>query len=600
MSALRTIGDWLRRTDVVARVGAAAARPPSRGRRSLGLGARRVGRHVLRHPRAERPALDDRLRALAAVGVGERPLRGVHAAGRMDRPRTALLGRAGALRPRDRARGAGRAGRGLPQARRDRVVAHAPGARPRGRRGHHGRPLAVGPARVVGARRRGQHRGARARHRRLRAADDRRRLRARRAGPHARVHRARDAPPAAHRAGAAGAGGRSRRSPGVPAGASDPAVRKRVARNVCVSRARRVRRLRARGARTARRSTRRPIRSSDYPARPEWFLLPMFQLRKFFHGAMEFWGTSLVPAAAAGYLVLLPWIDRPGRPRTRRASSRRSSRIFGGAVVLSLVAAQPRRARHALPEGARRRPTCRRPPAGELAMNGVPPAGRARDGADRSGAPRTRALRQALRELPRPRRLGDPEKATATKLDGWGTPAWIEAMIHDPDAPEFFGRGPYKGQMPSVDMRPKDKPAGRTVDADGEDGGREDARSRCFWPSHGDEPGDAPRRDRSGRPRARREDRQRALHDVPPLQGRRRRRGIGGRRPSSPGTDRSRGRARRSPTRRRRRRTATRRSIPSMKKHMPRFDNDLSAADVELVARWTRAHARAALFAAAR
>ena len=31
----------------------------------------------------------------------------------------------------------------------------------------------------------------------------------------------------------------------------------------------------------------------------------------------------------------------------------------------------------------------------------------------------------------------------------------------------------------------------------------------------------------------------------------------------------------------------------SRKKHMPRFDSDLSAADIDIVARWTRAHARA-------
>ena len=30
----------------------------------------------------------------------------------------------------------------------------------------------------------------------------------------------------------------------------------------------------------------------------------------------------------------------------------------------------------------------------------------------------------------------------------------------------------------------------------------------------------------------------------------------------------------------------------AMKKHMPRFDGDLSAADVEVVARWTQEHAR--------
>jgi mono/diheme cytochrome c family protein len=31
---------------------------------------------------------------------------------------------------------------------------------------------------------------------------------------------------------------------------------------------------------------------------------------------------------------------------------------------------------------------------------------------------------------------------------------------------------------------------------------------------------------------------------------------------------------------------------PDLKKHMPRFDGDLSPDDVDVVARWTRAHAR--------
>ncbi|HEX4621630.1 MAG TPA: c-type cytochrome, partial [Myxococcaceae bacterium] len=36
----------------------------------------------------------------------------------------------------------------------------------------------------------------------------------------------------------------------------------------------------------------------------------------------------------------------------------------------------------------------------------------------------------------------------------------------------------------------------------------------------------------------------------------------------------------------------------AMKKHMPRFDKDLSATDVEIVARYTRSHARATAFVA--
>ena len=116
----------------------------------------------------------------------------------------------------------------------------------------------------------------------------------------------------------------------------------------------------------------------DYPARPEWFLLPMFQLRHFFHGAMEFWGTSLVPGAAAGYLVMLPWIDRPGRSRALVVAP--VIAIFGGAVVLALVA-RSHDAHDSHYRKARAKADAQAAAAIELAMNGVPPAGRSGDGA---------------------------------------------------------------------------------------------------------------------------------------------------------------------------------------------------------------------------
>src|SRR5580693_2358723 len=75
---------------------------------------------------------------------------------------------------------------------------------------------------------------------------------------------------------------------------------------------------------------------SDYPARPEWFLMPMFALRKLFHGAMEFWGTSIVPGLAAGYLVALPFVDRRAGSRARVLAP--VVGIFAGAVALALVA----------------------------------------------------------------------------------------------------------------------------------------------------------------------------------------------------------------------------------------------------------------------
>jgi ubiquinol-cytochrome c reductase cytochrome b subunit len=332
---------------------------------------------------------------------------------------------------------------------------------------------------------------------------------------------------------------------------------------------------------------------SDYPARPEWFLMPMYQLRKFFHGAMEFWGTSLVPGLAAGYLVLLPWIDKPGRPRVATVVVPVIV-IFAGAGVLSAMARS-----HDMHDShyvkARAKADAMADAAVKLAMDGVPPAGALammRTDPEIHGRElfdKHCASCHVLGDL------GDPEKATATKLDGWGTPEWIEAMIHDPDGPLFFGKGPYKDQMPSVDQRPANKPAGEAwtpmIKSDAEK-----KAVALFLASLGDEPGDPPRA-LDAKTKAAGEkivsERCTSCHLykgqgddegsnlAPELAG------YGSfawtraqvANPSSVATYREKA------------------LDEDMKKHMPRFDNDLSPADVDIVARWTRVHARTTSFA---
>jgi mono/diheme cytochrome c family protein len=91
--------------------------------------------------------------------------------------------------------------------------------------------------------------------------------------------------------------------------------------------------------------------------------------------------------------------------------------------------------------------------------------------------------------------LGDAGKATAPALDGWGTEAWILGTLHAPDAPHRFGRTPYAGAMPSVDVKPKESPEAWTPMP------REDMLAvASFLAAQGDERGEevpalSPRRD---------------------------------------------------------------------------------------------------------
>jgi ubiquinol-cytochrome c reductase cytochrome b subunit len=329
---------------------------------------------------------------------------------------------------------------------------------------------------------------------------------------------------------------------------------------------------------------------SDYPARPEWFLMTLYELRHFFHGTMEFWGTTLVPGAAAGYLVLLPWLDR-GRPGGSRALVIAPVLlIFGGAVALGAMAVR-KDDRDAQYLKARRKADVQAAVAADIAKAGVPPQGAlymVRHDPELRGADLFDKHCASCHVLAG---YGDPKKASATNLDGWTTPKWIEAMIHDPDGAEFFGRGPFKGQMPSVDVRPKDVPAGKPWTPMV----RSDAEKRAvalFLSSLGDEPDDTPVAvDAATRALGEKivTDRCTTCHlykgdgdeegsDVAPELS-----GYGSiawtraqvADPSSTTTYRKKA------------------LDAELKKHMPRFDKELSGEDIDLVARWTRKHARA-------
>jgi ubiquinol-cytochrome c reductase cytochrome b subunit len=193
---------------------------------------------------------------------------------------------------------------------------------------------------------------------------------------------------------------------------------------------------------------------SDYPARPEWYLMWLFELRRHLHGSAELWGTAGVPALLFVLFAGLPWVEK----RNHGVS------VLGVIVVVVSFAtilpltytAMERDGSDAKYQKAHTEARTRAKIAIDLAKNGVPPDGPL---VMLRNDPELRAealFAQHCAGCHVIGELGDKAKATAPRLDGWGRAPWILAMLHDPDAKERFGRSPYKGGMPSMDVAPKD------------------------------------------------------------------------------------------------------------------------------------------------
>lgn len=194
--------------------------------------------------------------------------------------------------------------------------------------------------------------------------------------------------------------------------------------------------------------------ASDYPARPEWYFLALFQLLKYFHGPLEIVGTLVVPAVAGAFLLALPFLDRAPTTaiRTRLPWLGLLGLGLAGVAALTLVA----RAADAQDKKfleARRLADERAAYANELAKKGVPPDGPlamlARDPALRGAELWAKACAGCHRlGPPAPGAKVEPPKAP--DLAGWGTAAWVEETMRDPDGAHRFGSTPFKGEMPSV------------------------------------------------------------------------------------------------------------------------------------------------------
>ncbi|MFO0679291.1 MAG: cytochrome b N-terminal domain-containing protein [Polyangiaceae bacterium] len=199
--------------------------------------------------------------------------------------------------------------------------------------------------------------------------------------------------------------------------------------------------------------------ASDYPARPEWFLLPLFELRKHFHGALEFPGVAGVPALVGLYFAALPFVDaKPKASFAARLPVLAPAFLVALACVLFSVTATRRDASDAAYQKAAAKASAVAEASIAIARSGVPATGPlamlAADTELRGGE----LFGKHCASCHVLAGAGDAAKATAPVLDGWGTEAWVLAVLHDPDADDKFGRTPFKEMMPSVDVAPKDAP----------------------------------------------------------------------------------------------------------------------------------------------
>jgi len=218
--------------------------------------------------------------------------------------------------------------------------------------------------------------------------------------------------------------------------------------------------------------------TGNFDARPEWFMLPLYQLRRTLEGPLEMLAVVVAPATVALLVAALPWLDR-ARERDPR---RRLPVLIGvavGTLGLAVLGYLPlrrdqhdggfKRARAEAAERAHRARTLATkgvPPEGGLAVYRNDPAFRVRElwnercakchtfvGPAEHGPSAT----GAERELGRQRTLDQPGQRgskAGPDLKGYGTRAWIAGFLHDPGAPGYMGRANIERGMKPVEGTP--------------------------------------------------------------------------------------------------------------------------------------------------
>jgi ubiquinol-cytochrome c reductase cytochrome b subunit len=184
--------------------------------------------------------------------------------------------------------------------------------------------------------------------------------------------------------------------------------------------------------------------SADYPARPEWYFLFLFQLLKLFPGRYEVVGTFVIPLATMLLLFSLPFWERlmPQRLAGFLAGAVVTTLVVGAGILIALALYAD--AHNPLYQKAVVQAQAERDRAIQLASLpdvGIPPDGSSyilrRD-------PWTHGRAVLERKCLGCHALDGRATAeqTASDLAHFGSRAWVRGLLERPSAPAYFGKAP--------------------------------------------------------------------------------------------------------------------------------------------------------------
>jgi ubiquinol-cytochrome c reductase cytochrome b subunit len=200
--------------------------------------------------------------------------------------------------------------------------------------------------------------------------------------------------------------------------------------------------------------------SSNYPARPEWYFLSLFQMLKYFPGESEVVGTIVIPTAIMIVMLLIPLFDRV-LPRGL-AHFLACSFVFalvGAGGYLTYQASRDDANNDAFQQERKRADKARQRAlllAGDPAA-GVPPEGSAyvliRDPLTQGGGVLEKKClschyfdgKGQLSRDAKGNETSSPQ--VASDLKGFGSYAWVRGLLDKPTANTYFGKVPQCGGM---------------------------------------------------------------------------------------------------------------------------------------------------------